>query len=157
MPHDGGLGHPPHPVGRLGPGQRAEIDRRVAVRACGVADGVQIDTHVTQARTTRGERHAEPHDIVHCAAQAGQAEGDVHVGRCQDPSHVERVQQPAGAVGEGSVEAIQPVENRHVGAPRSKRSLSDSTSCAGGRQDHTPQGQSSTRAGSTALIPRTNR
>ncbi len=84
-----------------GQGSALEIDRRVAVRACGVADGVQIDTHVTQARTTRGERHAEPHDIVHCAAQAGQAEGDVDVGRCQDPSHVERVQQTRRRCGRG--------------------------------------------------------
>ena len=80
---------PPRPAGGLGPRQRAEVDGLVRLDRRGVAHRREVDVDVPEPRPAHGERGREQHLRVVVAAQRGDPQRDVHVGRGEHARRVE--------------------------------------------------------------------
>ena len=90
-------GEPLEPVAGVRPRQRAEVDGLVGVDGDGVADLLDVDEDVTEARPAHGERGGEEHRLVLFAGQLGQPAGDVQVGGREHARLVELAQGAGGA------------------------------------------------------------
>ena len=107
---------------------------------------------------TRGahcERGSQQNGIICSADQLGEPSRDVDVGGRQHAGVVELEQQPGRSAREACVEALDDVG--HALSPRSRTSLSASTSAGDGCHVNTPHGVPSTTGVSGPVIPRTNR
>ena len=91
-------------------------------------DALEVDEHVPDARGAHGECGSQENGIVRSAHQLGEAPRDVDVSGRQHAGVVELEQQPGRAPREACVEALGDV--RHALSPRSRTSLSASTSAA---------------------------
>ena len=101
------------------------------------------------------EGGGQQNGIVGSADQAGEAARHVDVGGGEHAGVVELEQQPGRPAREAGVEALGDVG--HAPSPRSRTSLSASTSAGVGCQVKTPHGTPSTSGVSGPVIPRTNR
>ena len=118
-------------------------------------DALEVDEHVPDARRAHGERGSQQNGIIGSADQLGETPRDVDVSGRQHAGVVELEQQPGRAAREAGVEALDEVG--HALSPRSRTSLSASTSAGDGCQVNTPHGVPSTTGVSGPVIPRTNR
>ena len=145
---------------RLGlrPRQLLQVDRRVEVGGCGGGDRGEVDADRSESGCADGQRGREQRVLVLLLCELREAEGDVDVGGGQHSRLVEGAQDAGGAPYVAGVVEVDRVERAHVvPPPRSSRSLSASTSGAGGRQAKTPHGCPSTRGVPGPVIPRRNR
>ena len=143
------------PSGGRRPRQRGEVDGIVDVDGRRLADALEVDEHVPDARGADGESGGEQNGIIGSADQGGEPACDVDVGGGEDSGVVELEQQPGRPTREAGVEALDDVG--HAPSPRSRTSLSASTSAGEGCQVNTPHGVPSTTGVSGPVIPRTNR
>jgi hypothetical protein len=86
--------------------------------------------------------------------ERAEAERDVDVG---DDEHARVVERPQEAWRVARPAGVEAIRRRDQGAPRSKASLSASTSAALGCQAQTPHGTPSTTGVAAPVIPRRNR
>jgi hypothetical protein len=110
---------------------------------------------VAEARSAHGERRSQRDLFVVLGGQARQPARDVDVGGVEHAGGVEVVQQAGGAGGAADVEGVE-LDRAHA-APRSRTSLSSTTSAAGARHAKTPAGVPSTVGASAPTIPRRKR
>ena len=115
-------------------------------------DPLEVDEHVPDARRAHGEGGGEENGIICSADQVGEPPRHVDVGGGEDSGLVELEQQPGHATREPGVEEVG-----HAASPRSRTSLSSSTSSGEGCQVNTPHGAPSTSGVSGPVIPRTKR
>jgi hypothetical protein len=140
----------------LRPRESREIHRLVGLDRRGLADRREVDEHVAEARRADRERRRERDRLVVLAGNHGEADRDVDVGRREHADVIERAQEPGRVAGAADVVGVVFGERAHA-VPRSRTSLSATTSGAGGRQAKTPHGVPPTVGVSGPVIPRTNR
>ena len=116
------------PCGGRRPRQGGEVDGVVDVDRRRLADPLEVDEDVPDARRAHGEGGGQQNGIVRSADQAGEAARHVDVGGGEHARVVELEQQPGRAPREAGVEALGEVA--HAASPRSRTSLSASTSAA---------------------------
>ena len=138
--HQWAPGHAGGPLLRIGPWQRADVGRRVRVGAGSATDRPEVDAHVAQpgARAAKAAPSWTATSVVPLSPASRTATWTSEVARI--PARLNSRQRTFDAEGQPGVECVQRLRLRHVGAPLSKSSLSDSIRCAGGCQDQTPHG-----------------
>ena len=109
---------------------------------------------MAEPRRADGERGRQLDRLVGLVRERGDPHRDVDVGRREHADVVELAQQARRMARAADVEEV---ELDHAGTPRSSRSLSATTSRAGGRHENTPHGVPPTAGVSGPVIPRTNR
>ena len=111
---------------------------------------------MAEAGPAHGERRGQRDLLVVFAGERRQPARDVDVGGVEHAGGVEVVQQAGRAGRAADVEEIV-LREAHAPSPRSRTSLSATTSALGGRQAKTPAGVPSTVGVSRPTIPRRKR
>ena len=108
--------------------------RVVEVDGGRVADRGEVHADVAEPRGAHGKRGSQQHSLVVGVAQLPEPERHVDVGGGQHARLVELAQQAAGCAGRAGRRTRQRRARSRARPPRSKRSLSASTSDPGGCQ-----------------------
>src|SRR6185312_8641004 len=116
----------------------------------------EVDVDVTEAGAADGERRRQRDLLVGLTGERREPARDVDIGGVEDAGGVEVVQQSGRARRAADIEEIV-FREAHSASPRSRTSLSATTSALGGRQAKTPAGVPSTAGVSGPTIPRRKR